>query len=398
MRPEVPGASRYAADPAGRQARLPVAALPNGFFMAVPAEAPERAEFPPDRREFRGKSGLPGQAGGRRPPGRRRIPAPRRPSGSAAVEAREAAGGRPRSRPRRRPAPARLVARHLGHQAAEVRRWGYRAGCTGRGRSGRPARRPSRRTRSRRDPPDAAPRHCARPAPRPSAERSTPMPNAAGNSVSAASSRQPVPVPRSSTRRGGHAVGERRERRLDQRLRFGARDQRGGRDGETPGSRTRGGRGSAPAVRAPRAGATSGARPAMSAGAAGSRSRAAGVMPCACASSSRASSRGLSMPACRSRSAARSIALADRVAQAAWLAARFACARSSRRFSALASSVRRPAGVAKQVGVDAALLLDGADGAGGQPHADRLRREHRTAARHPAGWAGSGGGSGCWRG
>ncbi len=39
---------------------------------------------------------------------------------------------------------------------------------------------------------------------------------------------------------------------------------------------------------------------------------------------------------------------ANREAQAAWLAARFACARSSRRFRALASSVRRLAGVANR--------------------------------------------------
>ena len=109
----------------------------------------------------------------------------------------------------------------------------------------------------------------------------------------------------------------------------------------------------------------------MSTGAAGSRSSAAGVMPSAWASSSRASSRGLSMPACRSLSAARSIALLTVWVQAAWLAARFACARSSRRFRALASSVSRLSGVAKQIGVDAALVLDGADRAGGQPHADR---------------------------
>ena len=39
---------------------------------------------------------------------------------------------------------------------------------------------------------------------------------------------------------------------------------------------------------------------------------------------------------------------ANRVVQAAWLAARFACARSSRRFRALASTVRRLAGVANR--------------------------------------------------
>jgi len=37
--------------------------------------------------------------------------------------------------------------------------------------------------------------------------------------------------------------------------------------------------------------------------------------------------------------------LLDCEAQAAWLTARFACARSSRRFSALASTDSRPAGV-----------------------------------------------------
>ena len=76
----------------------------------------------------------------------------------------------------------------------------------------------------------------------------------------------------------------------------------------TPGSRTPAARGSAPAAHAPRA-----ARAAARAGPCppappGSRSSAAGVAPSACASSSRASSRGLSMPACRSRSAARPIA------------------------------------------------------------------------------------------
>ena len=40
--------------------------------------------------------------------------------------------------------------------------------------------------------------------------------------------------------------------------------------------------------------------------------------------------------------------VANREDQAAWLAARFACARSSRRFRALASSVSRPAGVANR--------------------------------------------------
>ncbi len=39
---------------------------------------------------------------------------------------------------------------------------------------------------------------------------------------------------------------------------------------------------------------------------------------------------------------------ANREVQAAWLAARFACARSSRRFRALASTVSRLAGVANR--------------------------------------------------
>ena len=39
---------------------------------------------------------------------------------------------------------------------------------------------------------------------------------------------------------------------------------------------------------------------------------------------------------------------ANRVVQAAWLAARFACARSSRRFRALASTVRRLVGRASR--------------------------------------------------
>ena len=86
----------------------------------------------------------------------------------------------------------------------------------------------------------------------------------------------------------------------------------------------------------------------MSAGAAGSRSRASGVTPSAWASSSRASSRGLSMPARAQPLGGAIDRVANRVAQAAWLAARFACARSSRRFRALASTVRRPAGVASR--------------------------------------------------
>ena len=59
-------------------------------------------------------------------------------------------------------------------------------------------------------------------------DRSTPTPNAAGNSCSAASSRQPVPVPRSSMRRTAARAREGGQRRLDQRLAIGARDQRGG--------------------------------------------------------------------------------------------------------------------------------------------------------------------------
>ena len=194
------------------------------------------------------------------------------------------------------------------------------------------------------------------------------------------------------------AVGECRDGRLDQRFRFGSRDQRGGRDGELRGSRTRGGRGSAPAVRAPRAARPAARALAMSAGAAGSRSRACRRDAVRMGQQQPCLQPGIVDARPRAAARRRGRSPADRVAQAAWLAARFACARSSRRFRALASTVRRPSGVAEQVGVDAALLLDGADRAGGQPHADRLRRGRRTAARYPADWAGSGGGSGCWRG
>ena len=93
----------------------------------------------------------------------------------------------------------RLERGDLRHQAGDVGRWRYRAGCSARGRTARRSARPSRRRRWR--PGAARPSAAALAAASAAAAglRSMPTPQAAGNSVSAASSRQPVPVPRSST-------------------------------------------------------------------------------------------------------------------------------------------------------------------------------------------------------
>ncbi len=141
------------------------------------------------------------------------------------MEAREAGpvGGKPvRPAIQRR---TRLIVRHLRHQANQV-------GCGDVGGVGQDQVEPclQRACPVGADEcrPLAMPSSTAFRAARAAAaaERSTPIPKAAGNSDRLASSRQPVPVPRSSIMAGCRATGEGRHRSLDQRLRFGTRDQR----------------------------------------------------------------------------------------------------------------------------------------------------------------------------
>jgi hypothetical protein len=142
-------------------------------------------------------------------------------------------------------------------------------------------------------------------------------------------------------------VGERRDGRLDQRFRFGTRDQRGGRDGK---------------LQAPELAVAD-----------DQRQRFVRLTPSDQGREVRhVRRRGGIAQQCLGRDAVRVgqqqpclqpgivdarppqpiggevDRVANREVQAAWLAARFACARSSRRFRALASSVRRLAGVANR--------------------------------------------------
>ncbi len=98
---------------------------------------------------------------------------------------------------------ARLVIGDLRHQGADVRAFDVgRVGDDQVEASGRWDW-SNRRQRMRTDRPDQVAWRSLWPVPRHPGQMSSPMPKADGNSVSSASSRQPVPVPRSRMRRGG---------------------------------------------------------------------------------------------------------------------------------------------------------------------------------------------------
>ncbi len=249
---KAPGASRFAASPAEREARPPVPRCQTVFSRRRQPEHEGARNSPQIGPQFRGKSGLPSQADGRLRLTR------------ADFQHRDAVPGEKPGKPGNQTAVGRytiraaiqsggwLVTCHLGHQAAEI--FGADVGRVAQNKvefgCSKPP--PNRRTRTVRDPRGAAPRHCARPAPRPRPSsprrrrmrRGTPIARQARDircryqgpaPVAAACGWQtPRRPPRSAfpIRDAGSAWRARRQ---------------------TPDSRTRGGRRSAPAVRAPRA-------------------------------------------------------------------------------------------------------------------------------------------------
>ena len=275
--------------------------------MTSPAAARGRAECPSGRAADHSQDRPATPVRPLSQPGPHRVPAPRRTPGPIVAEAPEAGGARPRIRPDRRPERNAVHGTPPRASGCPGPRCGCRAGCTGQGRTGRPAHLPSRRIRRWHDRPIPAMWRFARQARRPrvTGPPRCRTPRETPTMRPAAGSRCRCPGP------GSVAAADGAEKAAMAASISVSDSGRGIRvAGDTANSRPQNSRRpriSASGSRASRR-ASSGAKLIMSAGALGSRNSVSCVTPCAWASNSRASSLGLSMPACRSLSAARSIA------------------------------------------------------------------------------------------
>ena len=158
-------------------------------------------------------------------PARRRAQAALPPAGSAR--------DRRQARPRRRPAPARIVIADLGREAGDFRRADIGRIRRRSGRTVRTAPPHSRRRRSRRDRRARDRRRCCVLFVTHRQLMSVPTPKASGNSDNSASRIAPEPVPMSAmrkrtirTRRGAQHF----QRQLDHGFGVGPRHQRRGRE------------------------------------------------------------------------------------------------------------------------------------------------------------------------